>query len=290
MAIAYDATSRGTGTASHTCSGSERILIVSAVSQSGTSVPTYNGVSMTSLTSQTTAHHKHEVFYLIAPATGANNIVCTGGTWVATSYTGVSQVAPIDSSNSGQTASYTINVATTVVASNCWIVSATGASFNSNSYTSNSNRTDRFTSTVIQPATPYMNTSIGDSNGTVGTGSQSTTHSQTGGAGTGYSIVGIDLSLSPFVIIDYPVTIAQGSFTFTGYDAVISKGVQYALSLAHTTFSYTGYILSFILDLYTRVVNKARNSVSVVNKTRSAVATVTNKARNVVSVINKTRN
>lgn len=287
MAIAYDATSRGTGTASHTCSGSDRLLIVSAVSQSGTSVPTYNGVSTTSLTSQTTAHHKHEVFYLVAPATGANDIVCTGGTWVAASYTGVSQVSPIDSSNSGQTASYTINVATTVVASDCWLVSATGASFNSNSYTSNSNRTDRFTSTVIQPGTPYMNTSIGDSNGTIGTGSQSTTHSESGGAGTGYSIVGIDLSLKPFVVVDYPLTIAQGAFSYTGYNASFAKGFTYALSLAHTTFSYTGYTLSFILNLYTRVTNRVKHATTVTNRTKNAVGTVTNRVKNSTTVTNR---
>ena len=97
------------------------------------------------------------------------------------------------------------------------------------------------------------------------------------------------MSFKPY-ILDYPITIGQGSFTYTGYSATLSKGIQYALSLAHTTFSYTGYTLSFILDLYTRVVNKARNSVSVVNKTRSAVATVTNKAKNIVSVTNKPRN
>lgn len=287
MAIAYDATSRGTGTASHTCTGSDRILILSVISQSGSSAPTYNGVSMTSLTSQTTSHHVHAVYYLVAPATGANNIVCTGGTWAAASYTGVSQVAPIDSSNSGQTTSHTINVATTVVASDCWLVSATGASFNSNSYTSQSNRTDRYASTVIQPATPYMNTSIGDTNGTIGTGSQSTTHSQTGGAGTGYSIVGIDLSLKPFVIVNYPITIAQGSFSLTGYDAVLTKGLTYALSLAHTTFSYTGYTLSFILELYTRVTNRVKHATTVTNRTKNAVGTVTNRVKNSTTVTNR---
>lgn len=287
MAIAYDATSRGTGTASHTCSGSNRILILSVISQSGSSTPTYNGVSMTPLTSQTTAHHKHEVFYLVAPATGANNIVCTGGTWVATSYTGVSQSSPIDSSNSGQTASYTINVSTTVVASNCWLVSATGASFNSVSYTSNSNRTDRFTSTVIQPGTPYMNTSIGDSNGTIGTGSQSTTHSETGGAGTGYSIVGIDLSLTPFVIVDYPITLAQSSFSYSGYTLILTKGLTYIFSLSYTTFSYTGYVLSFILDLYTRVTNKVKHATTITNRVKNAASTVTNRVKHTVSITNR---
>lgn len=242
---------------------------------------------MTSLTSQTTAQHKHEVFYLIAPATGTNNIVCTGGTWAAASYTGVSQVSPIDSSNSGQNTSYTINVSTTVVASNCWIVSATGAAFNSNSYTSQSNRTDRFASTVIQPATPYMNTSIGDTNGTIGTGSQSTTHSQTGGAGTNYSIVGIDLSLTPFVIVDYPITISQGTFSYTGYDTALTKGLTYALSLAYTTFSYTGYALSFILDLYTRVTNRVKHATTVTNRTKNAVGAVTNRAKNSTTVTNR---
>lgn len=197
MAIAYDATSRGTGTTAHTCSGVDRLLVVSAISLSGTSTPTYNGVSLTFLDSETTGQYTHAVYYLINPASGTNNIVCTGGTWVATSYTGVNQILPIDSFNSGQAASHTVNVATTVVETGCWIISATGSAFNSNSYTAQSNRTDRQASTVIQPATPYMNTSLGDSNGIIGTGSQSTTHSETGGGGTAYSTDGIDFSIVP---------------------------------------------------------------------------------------------
>lgn len=287
MAIAYDAISRGTGSASHTCSGTNRFLVVSSISQSGTSTPTYNGVSLTLLRSETTSQHVHAVYYLVNPASGVNTITCTGGTWVAVSYNGVSQTSPIDSQNSGKANTYTVDVSTTVVGSNCWIVSSTGSSFNSNSYTSQSNRTDRYASAVIQPATPYMNTSIGDSNGTVSTGAQSTTHSESGGPATAYSTSGIDFSISPYVVVNYTITLAYKALTISSFSVGLYKGLHYLLSLSNSTFSYTGNTLSFILDLYTRVTNRVKHATTVTNRTKNAVGSVTNRVKNTTTVTNR---
>lgn len=287
MSIAFDATSNGTGTTAHTCSGSNRLLLLSAISLSGTSTPTYNGVSMTLIRSETTTQYTHSLYYLIAPATGSNNIVCTGGAWVACSYTGVNQTTPIDSQNSGKANDYTVNVSTTVVASSCWLVSATGSAFDSNTYTAQSNRTDRGTSSVIRPLTPYMNTSLGDSNGLIGSGSQSTTHSNSSGTILhSYSVDGIDISILG-VVLNYPLTLTQSSFSYSGYDVILSRGFAYILSLAQTSFSYTGYTLSFILDLYTRVTNRVKHATIVTNRSKTASASVTNRAKHATTVTNR---
>lgn len=110
MAIAFDASSAvenlssgTTATLSHTTSGSNRILIVAAhqftVAASSVTGITYNGVAMTKIGSTQTIQAGNaymSLWYLIAPATGANNIVVTKGNGdlvsiAAASYTGAKQ-------------------------------------------------------------------------------------------------------------------------------------------------------------------------------------------------------
>lgn len=122
MAIAFDTatdTSVATGTptshtVSHTCTGADLVLLVGVSvatpsgSVTGTTVTaTYNGVSMTEIRSGTTtgallqtssASAGSCLFYLLDPATGANNVVVTLSTGEAeilvgtASYTGVDAV------------------------------------------------------------------------------------------------------------------------------------------------------------------------------------------------------
>jgi len=151
MAIAFDATSSSaaqTGssvTFSHTCTGTNLILIVgvtmaSSVAKTMTSI-TYNGVSMTSVgaVDETTNQNRFSwLYYLIAPATGANNIVVTLSaaptdffSVAAASYTGVKQTGQPDASGtatSGSSVVSTISKAITTVADNSWLV---GVSCNS---------------------------------------------------------------------------------------------------------------------------------------------------------------
>lgn len=112
MAIAYDASSFFKGNSvtsdswSHTCAGSDRILIVAIGSgdsptQLTTSV-TYNGVAMTEIADVQGGDYAHvSLHYLVAPATGANTIAFTlAGAQsevccVASSYTGVDQSVPV---------------------------------------------------------------------------------------------------------------------------------------------------------------------------------------------------
>jgi len=87
MAIAFDATTDGGNTTatsltySHTCTGSNRILFVSVIGAIGSdnvTGATYAGAAMTLVDKQASARSTY-LFYLIAPATGANNVVVSAG-------------------------------------------------------------------------------------------------------------------------------------------------------------------------------------------------------------------
>lgn len=188
MAIAIDSIDAGffdnsgtttTFTLAHTCTGSNLTLVVFAVIIQPflfTGI-TYNGVAMTLQSSNTTAltnEYNSYIFTLINPPTGTHNIVATsnsniGGTshqmtmWGA-SYTGTSQTA-IDSSVTvyNIVSASPASVSTTVVASNCWITGF-AADANGTTYTAGSGTTTH----VAQ----NHNMMLGDSNGTVGTGTQ----------------------------------------------------------------------------------------------------------------------
>lgn len=144
-AIAFDAKSSGSNsnvttlTVSHTVSGSNTILFVSVGTKDGgggaaVSGVTYNGVAMTNITTQNiSSTYYQDLWYLINPSTGTNNIVASfGGVSAdqavisAASYTGVLQVSPLTSSASAQNSNTTslspANISTTV--DNSWVVSS----------------------------------------------------------------------------------------------------------------------------------------------------------------------
>jgi hypothetical protein len=146
MAIAFDAASGGTAnsnsiTYSHTCTGANRILFVSVGNGGGsgseTFSVTYAGVSMTSiLRTVNQSALVFELFYLVAPATGANNVVVSTSKSSnhfsrSSSYTGASQTGVPDSSGSTELTSTntTLTVSSTSVADNCWHVTACETDF-----------------------------------------------------------------------------------------------------------------------------------------------------------------
>lgn len=128
MAIAFDAATTGTAagagslTFSHSvgAGGADRLLVV-AVSIDNRTVTgvTYGGTAMTSVGSATNGAQVSHMWRLIAPATGANNVVVTlsgGGTdivAVATSYTGVDQTTPLGTAATATGTSTTASVAVT---------------------------------------------------------------------------------------------------------------------------------------------------------------------------------
>lgn len=191
MAIAFDAaTTSTTGSWSHTCTGSNRILLLFSFNNGGSYItsPTYNGVAFTEIT-YTTYNGSISMWYLINPTVGTNTIVCSGVTanscLFAASYTGVKQTSQPDSFNSGAGTSLTIS--TTVVNSGCWLVSMGDDGLSATGFTSGL-ATSRSTGTY-NSGTIWCG--ISDSNGTVGTGSQTATY--TSGAGDN----GILISLAP---------------------------------------------------------------------------------------------
>lgn len=143
MAIAVDATSSTSAsgspiTLSHTCTGSNLLLIVGTRSDDESTNPitgvTYNGVAMTQLPTHSPKAYdsgsgRLTLWYLFAPATGANTISiatspATSGMQVyAASYTGVAQSGFPDASTSNfnsSAASGSNTTTITTVAANAW--------------------------------------------------------------------------------------------------------------------------------------------------------------------------
>lgn len=141
--ITLDATSSGTITSgttvtfSHTCTGTNLVLAVYAVSRAGAanypSSITYNAVSMTEDTSSRNnqANSSGSWWYLVNPATGANNIVVTYGSTrdeamiFGVSYTGAKQSGqPVtrDADGGFNTGAWTLTSAVTTTATNQMIL------------------------------------------------------------------------------------------------------------------------------------------------------------------------
>lgn len=194
---------------SHTCTGSNRILLVGGSVTSGTARTvtgiTYNGVAMTSIGTTTAGTVYGFLYYLIAPATGANNVVVTisgvtdGGNKQfdanAQSYTGAAQSAQPDSFNTNSLTASTVTnfpVTTTVVGSNCWLVGIASEDGGG----------------IAASATPGANTTYrgalqfnmygADSNAAIASGSRSLNWGRI--PATSGNIVGVIASIAPFVI------------------------------------------------------------------------------------------
>lgn len=155
MALARDTTSTSstTGTSltwSHTCTGSNLILFVGgrtyADSSDAITGITYNGVSMTRIAFLNSSGPAIYLYYLINPATGANNITVTNGlssrllNFGAVSYTGAKQSSQPDNSNTNTTTGTSLSTSVTTVADNCWLV-AIAVDNNGTSQTAGANTT-----------------------------------------------------------------------------------------------------------------------------------------------------
>lgn len=208
MAIAFDSAasksqdSSTTNTFAHTCAGSNRIILVGCMTTNGTITGvTYNGVSLTQAIDNTTGgstfNHIY-LFYLIAPATGTNNVIVTssgsGSVYAASaSYTGVAQTSPIDGTSATTTTTtgaFSKSVTTSVA--NDWIIGYVGAG---NYSTSASNEPAAGSGTTRRATDPGTGSwySIFDGNGAVSAGANSLNYDTTGytSALFGINMVGI---------------------------------------------------------------------------------------------------
>lgn len=209
MAIAFDAAASGATnsgvsslTYSHTCTGSNLSLTVFVDYQAADLTitgATYNGVAMSVYFPDTlyNSARKWAFFHLEGPSTGANNIVVSmSGTTTqrlgacSVSHTGAAQSGQPDSSNSDTTVRSVTSYShsTTVVAANCWLI---GSTFSGNLPTAGAGTTIRTT----EPSPFDDPIRLSDSNGTVGTGSQSLAWTQT----PANQFAGFIVSLKPFV-------------------------------------------------------------------------------------------
>lgn len=174
MAIAFDAktdastTSATSITFAHTCTGSNRVLYVTATTNEQTTSDvingaTYNSVAMTLVGKKADAlGYFVYLFVLPSPASGANNVVVSASTTTnfsctAVSYTGGSQVNPTNSTTSSAT-SATVTMSITTLTNNAWIVA--GASRH-RGWTAGAN-------TVLRTTEGLYAHSMADSNGNAG--------------------------------------------------------------------------------------------------------------------------
>jgi hypothetical protein len=206
MAIAFDNATDGNinnGTSltfSHTCSGSNRFLKVSIKLYGANDITgvTYNGVAMSHIATavQGTEGSRAVMYGLIAPATGANNVVIsrTSSNFIAgsaESYTGVSQSGQPEASGTDfDTAAQTTPTAT-VTSSNAWLVGSGSAAFAGAPWVGYSGTVVRIDNASFQGIQGSF-----DSNGTVSTGSQSLSFGLDGNSGA--DLAGVVAVLAPF--------------------------------------------------------------------------------------------
>lgn len=182
FAIAYDTGTDGNGTKNtspdqfnHTCSGSNRLLCILAyTTTTAVSGVTYNSVSMSDLGTSNSPGLGHrqavDMQILVNPASGTNQVSISasqtvGG--VSASYSGCKQTSQPDSSAiiAHQSSGTSFTCTTTVVAANSWLILA-----------ESSTRSDVAAGTGTYKRVGFdANYGPGffDSNGGVGTGSQS---------------------------------------------------------------------------------------------------------------------
>lgn len=204
MAIAVDSSVSGLSatpgsslTWSHTCTGSNRILFVGAVTNEADNTDyvtgvTYNGVAMTRVDSFRSQGQGGTVMYmLVNPASGANNVVVSLSAskniyGASTSYTGALQTGQPDSNNGNASDPVTtLTVNTTVVLANSWLVSVAGRKAGSSDTIAAS------TNTTSRTVNSYV--AIGDSNGGQAAGARGQTWTLSGSNG----LAVINVSFSP---------------------------------------------------------------------------------------------
>lgn len=250
MPIALDAITTGaadTASFSHTCTGSNRILFV-ATTTTGADITgvTYNSVALTQIgTSKSDGTRTIQLWYLIAPATGANTVALTGATSLysgtAISYTGARQSEQPDASTgTAGGASVTRTETVTVVTANSWGLLVT--------------RNDVGTATAGTGSTARSNSALAmdvfDSNGGLAAGSRSMSCTRAEGPNWASIMIsfkppvevtttadGGSYSMTGTAMVDTLIMpVASGVFSLTGTAAVLAR----AIIAASGSFALTG--------------------------------------------------
>jgi len=287
MALAFDSSGQQLNSGSTTNSFSfnnvaGNLLIVGCVDDAISTISvTYNGVSMTSVgsTNDGSGFVKVQLFYLMSPATGSNTLTATrttgtGGFAVhAVSYSGAGTASQPDSFNTGSNSSTSLTVSTTVVNPNSWLVGI---------WTANSGSLSAGTGATARGADSGASGQIGatrffDSNGTVGTGSQSMTVNMTSGS-NGAVMMSIK---APNQVT---LTMANGTLVITGF----AMAFQHILTMVKGTLTLTGFsaTLTAVRKWVMATVNtsswsnSSQNTSTMTTQNKSADPTWTNQNQN----------
>lgn len=196
-AVGYDTSTTGNAnpgtsvTVSHTITGSDTLLLSGVITNDTTDLVTgctWNGSAMSRVDIQAaaTTNFLGYIYSLVGAETGTHNIVCSRSTsnligLMSASYTGVSQTGFPDSQAKGTDATGSYDMTSTVVASDSWLFANT-----------RSNDADGIIplSVGVKRQTAFAGQiAIVDSNGTVGTGSQTITVTSNPGGETYWLMV-----------------------------------------------------------------------------------------------------
>jgi hypothetical protein len=213
---------------------------------------TYNGVSMTSLYSETASQQRYGIFYLANPATGSNTLTTThvgGGSNVyhfgsVASYSGVDQTTPIDASPVSQAYSGTaVSDSVTTVADNAWAIMCLMDSGGGTVPTAGAGTTFR------EPATAGQWNGLLDSNGPVTPAGSKTLNANfspsTPGRVWTFSIAPAVGATTPTVTTQAVSSIGEttatgnGNVTSDGGATITERGVCWNTSTAPTTANST---------------------------------------------------
>jgi len=141
MALAYVTGNTGTATStsltlSTDCTGADILLVGFTLGSGTVTSVTYNGVSMTLATSNTSGISGY-LYYLVAPSSGTNNVVITpsGSTTInaiSACYSGAKQTGQPDAtSNASDVLIDEVGQNVTTIADNCFVVAFGGVSLGS---------------------------------------------------------------------------------------------------------------------------------------------------------------
>lgn len=228
MSIAHDTTtsSQSLGSAtltfSHTVSGSNTILIVGVANiKAGESVPTgvtFNSDALTMIDSQRNAGPNLgcSLWYLIAPADGAHDVVVTCAatqiaiTAGATSLTGVAQTSPIGATNKTAATSQDPSLALDTTVANSWIVDVIDHGYPSTMAATGTNQTERWEQ---NPGGNYVSNGSTETTTTTGTYTMSW---HNGGAADQYA----------HIIAEIKEAVASGPANLKTYDTNVKANIK----------------------------------------------------------------
>ncbi len=253
LAITQDSVSSGqtssasTLTFSHTIgSGNNGLLLVEvAINHGGTTVSsvTYDGASLTYLNSASQGPMDAEIWYLTAPATGTFNVVVTASanadsmTAGATSYFGVSQLAPLGTAATANGKTNPPTPSVTVTSATGQLVVAVAAIHQGTTYTAGTGQTELWSQNYANGVGGPSMLGVTDSE----TGAASVTASWSvaiGGGGGEWAEVGVAIKpLSSTTTLTSSASITQDSVSSAQTTAAST------LTFAHTVGSGSNGLL-----------------------------------------------